>query len=207
MMDFILPDLMQRGGWLMYPIFLCSIAALGVFIERLIKLRRKRVIPSELMRNVNDLIQRRKISDAIYLCQAHPSSMARIYHAALKISGHPRSAIKEVVQEVGRREAEDMLRYISVLSTAASISPLLGLLGTVSGMIKTFNMISYYGVGNPGALAAGISEALLTTAAGLSVAIPTLVCHKFISGKADALISELEEQSIILVETLKGPEL
>ena len=191
----------------MYPILLCSVAALGVLFERLFKLRRKRVLPSGLMQNVNDLIQRRKYSDAIYLCQAHPSAMARIYHAALKISGHPRSAIKEVVLEVGRREAEDLLRNISVLSTTASISPLLGLLGTVSGMIKTFNLISYYGVGNPGALAAGISEALLTTAAGLSVAIPTLVCHRFVSSKADALISELEEQSLILVETLKGPEI
>ena len=205
-MDFLLPDLMVRGGWLMYPIFLCSVAALGFFIERMIKLRKSRVLPRGFMQNVNDLISRRKISDAIFLCQAHPSSMARIYHAALKISGQPRPAIKEVVQEVGRREAAELVKYLGVLSTVASITPLLGLLGTVSGMIKTFNVISYYGVGNPGTLAAGISEALLTTAAGLSVAIPTLVGYRFVASKADNLISELEEASLILVESLKGPE-
>lgn len=190
----------------MYPIFLCSVIALGFFIERLFKLRRAMVLPLGLMQNVNDLITRRKYSDAIYLCQGHPSAMARIYHAALKIYGRPRQEIKEVIQEVGRREAADLSKYIQVLSTVASITPLLGLLGTVSGMIKTFNLISYYGVGNPGTLAAGISEALLTTAAGLSVAIPTLVGYRFVASKADSLILELEEHSIALLEALKGPE-
>jgi len=190
----------------MYPIFLCSVIALGFFIERLIKLRKQRILPRDLIQNVNDLISRKKYSDAIYLCQGHQSSMARIYNAALKVAGQPRPVIKEVVQEIGRREAADLGKYISVLSTVASISPLLGLLGTVSGMIKTFNLISYYGVGNPGTLAAGISEALLTTAAGLSVAIPTLIGYRYIASKADALISELEEQSLLLVESIKGPE-
>ncbi|MBU2552195.1 MAG: MotA/TolQ/ExbB proton channel family protein [Proteobacteria bacterium] len=205
-MDFMLPDLIVRGGWLMYPIFLCSVVALGFFIERLFKLRRSRVLPRLLIQNVNDLISRHKYNDAVYLCQGHPAAMARIYHAALKINGQPRQAIKEVIQEVGRREAADLGQYIPVLSTVASITPLLGLLGTVSGMIKTFNLISFYGVGNPGSLAAGISEALLTTAAGLSVAIPTLVGYRFIASKADGLILELEEQSLLLVDALKGPE-
>ncbi|MFH1090932.1 MAG: MotA/TolQ/ExbB proton channel family protein [Pseudomonadota bacterium] len=205
-MDFLLPDLMVRGGPLMIPIFLCSVIALGFFFERLFKLRRPRVLPRNLIQNVNDLISRRKYHDALYLCQGNQSAMARIYQAALKISGAPRTALKEVVQEVGRREAEELEKYISILSTVVSISPLLGLLGTVSGMIKTFNVISYYGVGNPGTLASGISEALLTTAAGLSVAIPTLVGHRFIASKADGLISELEEHSLLLVEALKGPE-
>ena len=206
-MEFILPDLMERGGWLMYPIFLCSVVGLGFFIERLFKLRKARIMPKGLMQNVQDLISRRKFSDAIYICQGNPSAMSRIYNAALRINGQPRPAIKEVVQEVGRREAADLNKYVSVLGTVASISPLLGLLGTVSGMIKTFNVISYYGVGNPGTLAAGISEALLTTAAGLSVAIPALVGYRFVSSKADALISELEEESLQLVEAIKGPEM
>jgi len=205
-MNFLLPDLIVRGGWLMYPIFLCSVIALGFFIERLFKLRRTRVLPRDLMQNVGDLIARRKYSDAIYLCQGHPSAIARIYLAALRINGQPRQAIKEVVQEVGRREAADLEKYVPVLSTVASIAPLLGLLGTVSGMIKTFDLISYYGVGNPGTLAAGISEALLTTAAGLSVAIPTLVGYRYVAGKADSLIMEMEEHSIMLLESLKGGE-
>lgn len=190
----------------MYPIFLCSVVALGFFIERLFKLRRARIMPKVQIQNLNDLISRKKYNDAAYLCQGQPSAISRIYHAALKSNGLPRSSIKEVVLEVGRREASDLLKHVSVLGTVASITPLLGLLGTVSGMIKTFNLISYYGVGNPGTLAAGISEALLTTAAGLSVAIPTLVGYRFVSSKADGLISEMEEQSLLLVEALKGPE-
>ncbi|MBW2062875.1 MAG: MotA/TolQ/ExbB proton channel family protein [Deltaproteobacteria bacterium] len=205
-MSFFLPDLIIRGGWLMYPISLCSILALAVFLERLFKLRRVRILPRDLMQDMNDLIIRYKYPDAISLCQGHPSPMARIYQAGLRSSGQPRQIIKEVVQEVGRREAAELEKYISILATIASITPLLGLLGTVSGMIKTFNIIAYYGVGNPGTMAGGISEALITTAAGLTVAIPTLVGYRFVSSKADNLILNLEEQSIKLVESLKGPE-
>ena len=190
----------------MYPILICSVIALAVFIERIVKLRQSRVIPHGLMQTVHDLIMRRKYSDAISLCQSHPSPIARIYHAGLKISGQPRNVIKEVVQEVGRREAAELEKFLTVLSTIASITPLLGLLGTVSGMIKTFNLISYYGVGNPGTMATGISEALITTAAGLTIAIPTLVGYRLVSSNADSLILILEEQSIKLVEDLKGPE-
>lgn len=205
-MGFFLPDLIIRGGWLMYPILFCSVIGLGVFLERLFKLRRSRVLPPEFMQEVNDLIKRREYPYAINLCQGHPSAMARIYHAGLNISGHSRQEIKEVIQEVGRREAAGLEKYLSVLATVASIAPLLGLLGTVSGMIKTFDLISFYGVGNPGTMASGISEALITTAAGLSVAIPTLVGYRFVSSKADNLILNLEEQSIKLVDTLKGLE-
>ncbi len=205
-MDFLLPDLFSRGGWLMYPIFLCSVIALGFFFERLFKLRRSRVLPKQFMQNVSDLVKRGKYSDAVHLSQGNPSGISRIYLAALKNAGQPRPALKEVVQEVGRSEAADLERYITVLGTVASITPLLGLLGTVSGMIKTFNVISYHGVGNPGTLAAGISEALLTTAAGLSVAIPTLVGYRFITSKADRLVSDLEEESLDLIETLKGSD-
>jgi len=205
-MNFFLPDMIAKGGWLMYPILLCSIIALGVFLERLYKLRQQRVLPSDLIRDINDLISRRRYSEAVSLCQSHPSAMARIYFAGLRISGQPRQAIKEVVQEVGRREAAELEKYLTVLSTIVSIAPLLGLLGTVQGMIETFNLISFYGVTNPGTLASGISIALITTAAGLTVAIPTLVGYRLVSSKADNLILMLEEQSIKLIEALKGPE-
>ena len=190
----------------MYPILLCSVVALGFFIERLTKLRRPKVLPRRFLQEVNDLIKLRKYQEAMKLCQGNPSPAARLYLAGLKALGQPRAAIKEVITETGRREASDLGKYLNVLGTVASITPLLGLLGTVSGMIKTFNVISYYGVGNPGTLAGGISEALLTTAAGLTVAIPTLVGYRLISSKADSLISELEDQGLYLVETLKGPE-
>ena len=190
----------------MWPIFLCSVAALGFFIERIFKLRRPRIIPGQLITEADGLIAKGKIKEALKACQNSPSPVARIYTAALKVSGQPRAAIKEVVQEVGRREADELGKYIAVLGTVASISPLLGLLGTVSGMIKTFNIISYYGVGNPGTLAAGISEALLTTAAGLSVAIPALVGYRYLNSRADRLIADLEDQSLALVESLMGTE-
>lgn len=205
-MDLIIPELFLRGGWCMYPILGCSILALGLFIDRMFKLRRSKVMPADLHQGVGDLITRGKFADAIFLCQGHASPLARIYHAALKSAGQPRQAIKEVVEEVGRREADDLSQYIPFLSTIATISPLLGLLGTVSGMIKIFNVLSYYGGGNTGALALGISEALITTYAGLTVAIPTLVAYRVASSRADRLIADLERQAINLVEKLKGPE-
>lgn len=205
-MDYLLPDMITKGGWLMAPILLCSVIALGVFLERLFKLRGARVLPFQLKQSVGDLIGRQKYAEAARLCQAHPSALARIYHAGLKSAGQTRQAIKEVVEEVGRREAADLERHLSVLATVASITPLLGLLGTVSGMIKTFNLISEYGISNPGTMASGISEALITTAAGLSVAIPTLVAYRFVSSKADSLIQALEEHSIRLVESLMARE-
>ena len=205
-MNFLLPDLIVRGGWLMYPIFLSSVIALGFFIERLFKLRRTKILPKEVTAKAPNMVGRHGFNDALKLCQTYPSAISRIYQAAIHAAGQPRAAIKEVVQEIGRREAADLNKYITVLGTVASIAPLLGLLGTVAGMIKTFNLISYYGVGNPGTLASGISEALLTTAAGLSVAIPALVGYRFMSSKADGLINELEEQSLVMVETLAGAE-
>jgi len=205
-MGFFLPDLIIRGGWLMYPILVCSIIGLAVFLERVFKLRRSRVLPPNLIQEVNDLIKRHEYEYAINLCRGHPSAMARIYRAGLNISGHSRQEIKEVVEEVGRREAAGLEKYLSVLSTVVSIAPLLGLLGTVSGMIKTFDLISFYGVGNPGTMASGISEALITTAAGLSVAIPALVGYRFVASKAENLILNLEEQAIKLVDSLKEPE-
>jgi biopolymer transport protein ExbB len=203
-MDFILPDLMTRGGWSMYAIAVCSVAALGFFLERLLRLRRGRVAPVRFVRRVRELLAKGKQSEALHYCQTTDKPIARVFRAALTLSGSPRGAIKEVVEEVGRQEAEGLLKFLPVLATVASITPLLGLLGTVSGMIKTFNVISYYGVGNPGTLAAGISEALLTTAAGLTVAIPTLVAYRFLTAKADGLISEMEKQSLGLVEMIKG---
>ena len=203
-MNFIFPDLMQRGGWLMWPILLCSVIALGFFFERLFRLRGKLVVPRELVQKVDALIVEGQLEEARAWCETGSSAMARIYMAALGVAGQSRATVKEVVLEAGRREAVDLERHLPVLSMVASIAPLLGLLGTVSGMITTFNQISYYGVGNPGSLAGGISEALLTTAAGLSVAIPTLVGHRFIAGRADRLIESLEERSMVLVEALKG---
>jgi biopolymer transport protein ExbB len=197
-------DLIAKGGFFIYPIVFCSVVALAVFLERLWVLQRRHVIPSELIRKVEDLLKKQKLSDAIFLCQADPSSIARVFFAGLKNAGRGMWLVKESIEERGGREAAILEKRVGILSTIASLTPLLGLLGTVSGMIKTFNVISVQGVGNPAPLAGGIAEALITTAAGLSVAIPTLVCYRIVKDKAESLIFEMEENSIKIIEIMEN---
>jgi biopolymer transport protein ExbB len=197
-------DFVVKGGVLMIPIALCSIIALAIFLERLWSLRRSRVIPRDFLIEIEDLIRREKIPEAITRCRKDNSSMANVIVAGIRNFGKRREIVKEGIEEIGRREASTLERYINVVGTIAAISPLLGLLGTVFGMIKAFNVISIQGVGNPSSLAGGISEALITTAAGLVVAIPTFVLYRYLANKADALIVEMEEHSIRMVDLLKG---
>jgi biopolymer transport protein ExbB len=197
-------ELVVKGGPFMYPILFCSIVSLALLIERLWILRRTSVIPRDFIIKVEDLVQRNKISDAIFLCKGNSSSIARTFLAGLKNTGRGMWLVKEAIEEKGRREGVILERNIGVLLTIANLSPLLGLLGTVSGMIKTFNAISVYGVGGPAPLAGGIAEALITTAAGLLVAIPTLVAYRFILDKAQILIFEMEESSIRLMDTMES---
>jgi biopolymer transport protein ExbB len=196
-------DFVVKGGVLMIPIALCSIIALAIFLERLWSLRRSRVIPRDFLIEIEDLIRREKIPEAITRCRKDNSSMANIILAGIRNFGKRREIVKESIEEIGRREASTLERYINVVGTIAAIAPLLGLLGTVFGMIKAFNVISIQGVGNPSSLAGGISEALITTAAGLVVAIPTFVLYRYLANKADALIVEMEEHSIRMVDLLK----
>ncbi len=197
-------DFVVKGGVLMIPIALCSIIALAIFLERLWSLRRSRVIPRDFLIEIEDLIRREKIPEAVTRCRKDNSSMANIIVAGIRNFGKRREIVKESIEEIGRKEAATLERYINVVGTIAAISPLLGLLGTVFGMIKAFNVISIQGVGNPSSLAGGISEALITTAAGLVVAIPTFVLYRYLANKADALIVEMEEHSIRMVDLLKG---
>jgi len=197
-------DLILKGGIFIYPIILCSVIALAVFIERLWLLRRKRVIPSNFVRQIEELLRKQKISDALFLCQGDSSSIARIFLAGLKSSGRGMWLVKEAIEERGGREAAILEKHVGILSTIANLTPLLGLLGTVSGMIKTFNVISVQGVGNPAPLAGGIAEALITTASGLCIAIPTLVCYRILKDKAESLIFEMEESSIKIIEIMES---
>jgi biopolymer transport protein ExbB len=199
-------DFVVKGGVLMIPIALCSIIALAIFLERLWSLRRSKVIPRDFLIEIEDLIRREKIPEAITRCRKDNSSMANIIVAGIRNFGKRREIVKESIEEIGRKEAATLERYINVVGTIAAIAPLLGLLGTVFGMIKAFNVISIQGVGNPGSLAGGISEALITTAAGLVVAIPTFVLYRYLANKADALIVEMEEHSIRMVDLLKERE-
>lgn len=197
-------DLIVKGGIFMYPIILCSIIALAIFLERLWVLRRKHIIPEEFIRNVGELLREQKISEAVFLCQGDTSSISNIFSTGLKNIGRGMWLVKEAIEERGGREAVILEKRVGILATIANLTPLLGLLGTVSGMIKTFNVISVQGVGNPAALAGGIAEALITTATGLCVAIPTLVCHRILRDKAESLIFEMEENSIKIIEIMEN---
>lgn len=196
-------DFFTKGGIFMYPILFCSITALAIFIERLWNLRWKHVIPQDFVGDVEQLIRREKIPDAAQLCQQNSSSMARILLVGIKNFGRKREVIKEYLEEVGRQESASLERFVEGLGTIAGVSTLLGLLGTISGMIQIFSVISSQTVVNPGSLAGGISEALITTYAGLSVAIPTLVMYKYLQSRTQTLILQMEEHSIRLVDLLK----
>jgi biopolymer transport protein ExbB len=187
----------------MIPILLCSILSLSIFLERLWVLQKKRVIPPRFIVEVEHLLRSEKISDAINLCKGTNSPISRILLNGIKNFGKKREEIKEIIEEVGKREVAYLDKYVETLSTIASISTLLGLLGTIAGMIKTFGVISLQEVVNPSMLAGGISEALYTTSAGLSVAIPTLIFYRYISGKSDSLILEMEEYCLRMVELIK----
>ena len=197
-------ELVIKGGPFMYPILFCSVVSLAIFMERVWILRRKLIIPKNFIVKVEELVKRNKIAEAIFLCQGNSSSIARIFLAGLKNAGRGMWLVKEAIEEKGRREGVILERNIGVLLTIANLSPLLGLLGTVSGMIKTFNAISVHGGGSTAPLAGGIAEALITTATGLLVAIPTLVAYRFLIDKAQILIFEMEENSIRLVDTMEG---
>jgi len=199
-------DFYVKGGFFMHPILLCSILSLAILMERLWNLRRKKVIPEALLPKVERLIREQKFSEAVSACKADTSSLARIIMAGLKNAHLKRETLKEALIETGGREAAFLEKYLEALSTIASISTLLGLLGTISGMIEIFAVISRETAVNPATLAGGISEALNTTAFGLVVAIPTTVFYKYLMGKAEAMIVEMEEYATHMVELLKGRE-
>lgn len=197
-------DLFVRGGVFMYPILLCSVIALAIFLERLWVMRRSQVLPEAFIRDVEALLRQHKVSEALYLCQGHASSIARVFLGGLKNTGRGMWLVKEGIEEMGSREAVVLEKHVGVLATIANLTPLLGLLGTVSGMIKTFNVISIQGVGNPAPLAGGIAEALVTTASGLCVAIPTLVGYRILKDRTENLVFEMEEHSMEVIEILEG---
>jgi biopolymer transport protein ExbB len=190
----------------MIPIIICSIIGLATFVERLWALRTSRVVPRGFCIEVVELVKQGRYSDALTLCRKRDVAAARVVEAALDARDFSRQDIKERVEEVGRREAAEMERYVPILGTVASISPLLGLLGTVGGMIVTFQVIQEQGLGNVASLAGGISQALVTTFAGLSVGIPAVVANRYILARVDHQLLGLEEVTLSVIELLATPE-
>lgn len=197
-------DLITRGGVLMWPILLCSIVALAISVERIWSLRSGRVIPPHLVGQVWAWIKSNQM-DSTKLKQIRQGSpMGRIIAAGLMNSKHGREIMKESIEDVADHEIHELEKYLSALGTIAAITPLLGLLGTVIGMIKVFTAIVVQGTGNASVLAGGISEALITTAAGLVVAIPALFFHRFLSRKIEELTVTMEREAIKLVDVMHG---
>ncbi len=195
-------EIVQAGGWLMLPIIACSIVAAAIILERLWTLQPNRVLPTDLTTQVWQWVKSNRL-DREHIQSLHQSSpLGQILAAGLS-SGHMgREIAKEKVQDTGRHVVHELERYLNSLGTIAAISPLLGLLGTVIGMVKVFAAITVYGVGNPNVLAGGISEALITTAAGLSVAIPSLIGYRYLRGKVDNLVVQMEKEVMTFLEVL-----
>ncbi|MEJ2525783.1 MAG: MotA/TolQ/ExbB proton channel family protein [Desulfuromonadales bacterium] len=192
----------QKGGYLMYPIALCSILALGIFLERLWTYGRVRREFRALAHQVEPLVAKDHLDEATTRCHKSNSPLSQVFLAALRVAGRHRDQIKAVVEETGRREAAPLQRFLGMMGTIATISPLLGLLGTVLGMIRAFNVIASQGMGTPATLGGGISEALVTTAAWLTVAIPVILALRYLSSRLDQLMIEMEEYSLRLVDLL-----
>ena len=199
-------DYIVKGGWVMVPIIACSIFALAIIIERFYSLTPNKIHPEDFVSKIKKLLTKDKINQAIAACNSNNSPIAIILEAGILKRSRYRDQIKEAIEHAGRQEAGKLQRYLTVLATIANITPLLGLLGTVIGMIKVFQVISVQGVGKPAALASGISEALITTAAGLIIAIPTVVFYNYFYKKTNNYILEMENSSIELLDILSENE-
>jgi len=197
-------ELIVSGGWIMAPIILCSILAFTIVAERFWTLREKSIAPPNLAEQIIKLHKKKRITNEVIEKLYSDSPLGRILASGLRNMNGAREIMKESIEEEGRQVAQELERFLNTLGTIASITPLLGLLGTVIGMIKVFAVITSLGVGDPKVLADGISEALITTAAGLSVAIPTVMFYRYFRGRVDELLLKMEAQAVYLVEVIHG---
>jgi len=195
-------DFWGQGGPIVLVILVASMIAFAVFIARLLALRDSETLPRPLIVQVRDLVLRGDVPDALTACRIDDSPLARVFLAGLRQARKPRETIKEFLSEVGRHEGMNLGRGLSVLETVAVVAPLLGLLGTVWGMIDVFSTIEAQGVGNSGALAGGIGTALYTTLAGLLVAIPVRVGHSIVQSRVDRVVLQMEEEALALLDLL-----
>ncbi|HJP39165.1 MAG: MotA/TolQ/ExbB proton channel family protein [Gammaproteobacteria bacterium] len=195
-------EIVKSGGWLMLPIIICSVIAAAIIIERLWALQPRRVLPKNLSRQVWEWVSKNQLNHSHIESLHQGSPLGEILAAGLVNRHRQREILKESIEDAGRQVVHDLERFLNSLGTIAAISPLLGLLGTVIGMVKVFAAITTHGVGDPAVLAGGISEALITTAAGLTVAIPSLIGYRYLNGKVDALAVQMEKEAITMIEAL-----
>jgi len=197
-------EIVQSGGWLMVPILLCSVVAAAICVERVWTLQRSRIAPQNLLAQVWTALRGRDLGPDKLVELRGSSPLGVVLAAGIANAGRGREVIKEAMEEAAAQVTHDLERYLTSLGVIASISPLLGLLGTVVGMIEVFTALMLEGSGNASVLAGGISQALITTAAGLSVAIPSIMCHRFFQRRVDELVMTMEQEAVKLVDILQG---
>ena len=196
----------QQGGWLMWPLLACSLAALAIIIDRTINLRHNRFMPPVVTTRIETLVESGAIGRAISACRERPGVFPNIILAALDSYQFGREVTREAIEAAGRREIPRVSRYLAALNTIAAVAPLLGLLGTVLGMIQVFKVVEEQGLGQASSLSGGIAVALITTAFGLMVAIPSLVMYNVFSKRAEDIILDIESRVLSLLNRLFLPD-
>jgi biopolymer transport protein ExbB len=200
-------DYIQKGGLLMWPILACSVIAIAVFAERLLYLHRATIHVGEFLQGLSNLLQRRNFAEALHESAGTPGPVARVIHAAIIRHDAPRAELREIVQEAGQLEVPKLERFLGVLAALAYVAPLLGLLGTVTGMIDAFGTLSANGgYATVTELSNGVYKSLLTTAAGLVVATPTFIAYSYLSSRVNTLMHEMERAGIEVVHMLSDRE-
>lgn len=195
-------ELIKAGGWVMLPILALAVLALAIILERFWTLRRREVLPPGLGEEVRDWAKGRALDPKHVDILRRNSPLGELLAAGLDVRNRPRELIKERIEDVGRHVAHRLERFLNSLGTIAAVTPLLGLLGTVFGMIEMFLDILVSGVGDANRLAGGIGQALITTAAGLCVAIPALIFHRILRGRVTGYIIDMEKQAMALLDAL-----
>lgn len=195
-------EFLQKGGYLMIPIAICSVLSLAVIIEKILNLRTKKIIVPEVKSVVNSLTSEDDIKLALSVCDQHKGVLSNLMKMVLQHKGTSYLAVRDELSDNGRQEVRVLEKGLVILETVAAVTPILGLLGTVVGMIKVFNVISVQGVGEASALSGGISEALISTAAGLTVGIPALIFYNYFSKKTEDLILDIENISNNLLKKI-----
>ena len=200
-------ELVQKGGPLVWLILLCSITALGVFSERLLSLHRSSIHTGDFLRGLANLIRRGNYAEALQECAGSPGPVPRVLHAVNLKHGAPRAELREIAQEAGQLEIPRLERNLALLGTIAYATPLIGLLGTILGLLNAFQQISAHGgYATAAEIAGGVYESLLTSAAALTVAIPAFVAHSYLSARVNAALHDIERAAIEMIEILCGPK-
>jgi biopolymer transport protein ExbB len=196
-------DMILAGRYVMIPIGICSLVEVAIIVERVLVLRRNRIVLPEIVGAVESLAAATDTSAAYAICERRPGPFASIVRSGLDHADDDWQVMRDAMQETGRQEAKRLVKHLNLLELIAGLGPLLGLLGTVVGMIRTFADARLHGIGNPQELSGGISEAMIATVAGLAVGIPALIAHNLLSGRVDGIVLELEVHAYRVLDTLR----